>query len=124
MGRRRNFEGDVTQYETPDWGPLEGLAIRLVCSEFMWMHEVELENGTRVHAYKNIETRRYFHLDADGQFYGYTEEGKYRKMELDEFLTSRVLGWQMWREPPPEPGCGSYENDAEGAPDAYRDVPF
>jgi len=27
------------------------------------MHEVELEDGTRLHAYKHHETRRYLHLD-------------------------------------------------------------
>jgi hypothetical protein len=33
----------------------------------MWMHEVELEDGTRLHAYKHHETRRYLHLDHGGR---------------------------------------------------------
>jgi len=35
--------------------------------EFMWMHEEELEDGTRLHAYKHWETRRYLHLDHGGR---------------------------------------------------------
>jgi hypothetical protein len=31
------------------------------------MHEVELEDGARLHAYKHHETRRYLHLDHGGR---------------------------------------------------------
>lgn len=37
----------------------------------MWMHEEELEDGTRLHAYKHWETRRYLHLDHGGRAYVY-----------------------------------------------------
>lgn len=38
---------------------------------FMWMGELELEDGTSVHSYKHRSTRRYAHLGVDGQAYDY-----------------------------------------------------
>jgi len=58
----RPRKGRVVNYEHPVWEPL----IRFVpehMGDFMWMHEVELEDGTRLHAYKHWDTRRYLHLD-------------------------------------------------------------
>jgi hypothetical protein len=39
--------------------------------DFMWMFEVELESGLRLHAYKHIETRKYLHLDKEGRAFVY-----------------------------------------------------
>jgi hypothetical protein len=58
--------GRVVNYETPVWEPLFELTSEHI-GEFMWMHEVELEDGTRLHAYKHYETRRYLHLDHGGR---------------------------------------------------------
>jgi len=58
--------GRVVNYERPVWEPLMALAPEHV-GDFMWMHEVELEDGTRLHAYKHVETRRYLHLDHGGR---------------------------------------------------------
>jgi hypothetical protein len=33
----------------------------------MWMFEVRLSDGTPLHAYKHIDTRRYLHLASDGR---------------------------------------------------------
>jgi hypothetical protein len=51
--------GEVIQYEAPHWDPLLKLLAEYLVADFMWMHEVELKDGTRLHAYKNRETRRY-----------------------------------------------------------------
>jgi hypothetical protein len=58
----RPRKGRVINYEHPIWEPLIRLAREHV-DDFMWMHEIELEDGTRLHAYKHWETRRYLHLD-------------------------------------------------------------
>jgi len=42
----------MTQYETPHWDPLLKLLAEYLVADFMWMHEVELKDGTRLHAYK------------------------------------------------------------------------
>ena len=60
-GRRR---GDLR----PDWRPLVGLAPGDV-PDFMWMHRVDLVDGTVVEAYKHWSTRRYIYLDASGRGY-------------------------------------------------------
>lgn len=58
----RPRKGRVINHEHPIWEPLISLAREHV-DDFMWMHEIELEDGTRLHAYKHWETRRYLHLD-------------------------------------------------------------
>jgi len=62
----RPKRGRVVNYEAPMWEPLIALAPEEL-GDFMWMHEVELEDGTRLHAYKHCETRRYLHLDRGGR---------------------------------------------------------
>jgi hypothetical protein len=66
MHSMRPRKGQVLQFDHPIWEPLIELAPEHV-HEFMWMHEVELEDGTRLHAYKHWETRRYLHLDHGGR---------------------------------------------------------
>jgi hypothetical protein len=58
--------GQVVNYECPVWKPLFELAPRHV-DQFMWVHELELEDGARLHAYRHRETRRYLYLDHVGR---------------------------------------------------------
>lgn len=102
----------LRNYERPDWGPLAMLAPDHI-GDFMWMFEVELESGTRLHAYKHWETRRYLHLDHGGRAFVYIwndeltadDDGRYEevnphwvlKLVLDEeraatFLRQNVSG--------------------------------
>ena len=55
---------------TPEWEPLLELAPDHI-DDFMWMFEVELESGLRLHAYKHVETRKYLHLDKEGRAFVY-----------------------------------------------------
>ena len=63
--RKKPRSGTVVNYEQPDWEPLLGLA-RIYVDEFMWMAEIELDNGTRLQIYKHYWTRRYLYLDGEG----------------------------------------------------------
>jgi hypothetical protein len=67
MARSGAFSGDVSQWEEPDWAPLETLVGYDVADDFMWMHEVRLTDGSLVEAYKHIDTRRYIHADSEGR---------------------------------------------------------
>lgn len=58
----RPKKGRTIDCAAPAWEPLIALAPEHV-DDFMWMHEVELEDGTRLHAYKHSQTGRYLHLD-------------------------------------------------------------
>jgi hypothetical protein len=50
------------------------------------MHEIELTDGARVHAYKHIDTRRYFHLATDGRVFAYSSTGTYVPIERSEAI--------------------------------------
>ena len=52
----------MIQGERPDWRPLQRVLPESLVPTFMWMCEVELASGERLHAYKHIDTRRYLHL--------------------------------------------------------------
>jgi hypothetical protein len=80
--RKKPRAGDVVNFEEPVWEPLLGLA-RIYVDEFMWMHEVELENGVRLQAYKHYWTRRYIHLDGEGKAWLYREDGRYEPVVHD-----------------------------------------
>jgi hypothetical protein len=104
MHAMRAIQGRMTRnYERPDWGPLVELALEHV-EDFMWMYEVELENGVVLHAYKHWETRRYLHLDPAGRAYVYIwdenlaadDDGRYEEVD-SEWLLRLVL----------EPGRGA-----------------
>lgn len=66
--------------------------------DFMWMHEIELEDGTRLHAYKHYETRRYLHLDHGGRAFvfawdenrGVDEDSEYEEAD-PQWLLELVL---------------------------------
>jgi hypothetical protein len=84
----RPRKGQVLQFERPVWEPLIMLAPEHV-EDFMWMHEEELEDGTRLHAYKHWETRRYLHLDHGGRAFVFVwdesrnvgEPGRYEEVD-------------------------------------------
>jgi hypothetical protein len=55
------------QGRTPEWQPLLDAVGEEIAANFMWMFEVRLSDGTPLHAYKHIDTRRYLHLASDGR---------------------------------------------------------
>jgi hypothetical protein len=65
----------------PEWQPLLDLLAEAaddesrVLNDFMWMHSVRLEDGRLLQAYKHYWTRRYVHLDSDGNAFVYTPYG-------------------------------------------------
>lgn len=94
MHPMRPRQGRMTRnFERPEWGPLTELAPEHI-EDFMWMFEVELENGVALHAYKHWETRRYLHLDHGGRAYVYVwnedlaadDDGEYREVDPEWLL--------------------------------------
>lgn len=97
----RVVRGESTRnHDEPNWEPLLELAPTHI-EDFMWMFEVELASGLRLHVFKHIETRKYLHLDAEGRAFAYLwdesipidEPGTYREVDpqrmLREVLRSR-----------------------------------
>ncbi len=76
-----DIAGEMCQFDEPDWQPLHDIVGVKLADWFMWMCEIELEDGVRVHAYKHITTRCYFHLGADGRAFAYIPSGRYREID-------------------------------------------
>lgn len=74
--------GVVVQVETPNWTPLEEAIGNDLAGWFMWMHEISLVDGSRIHAYKHTTTRRYLHLAEDGRAFDYCDESRYGEVAL------------------------------------------
>ena len=98
--------GEVVQYEEPDWKPLENVIDLDACSDFMWMFEIELDNGNHLHAYKHHSNRRYLHLSARGEAFAFIWKlddpdydpdapSEYEQVQLHRAL-SAVLGPPRW----------------------------
>lgn len=83
-GAPKGIHGKTSQYERPTWQPLLDLLGDELVGDFMWMHEIELATGERVHAYKHIDTRRYIHLGEGGRAYLYLDGGEYRTIPAIE----------------------------------------
>ena len=90
MPSPRKIKGELVQHERPDWEPLANALL----GWFMWMHEVELADGRRVHAYKHRMSRRYLHVSSDETAFEYWGDDGYREVELDVAIL-RVL--ERWR---------------------------
>jgi hypothetical protein len=78
MARATVLNGSVVQYDQPEWQPLLDAVGEMITGDFMWMHEVELSDGTPLHAYKHIDTSQYLHLTADGRAFVYESSDRYR----------------------------------------------
>jgi hypothetical protein len=91
--RRKPRDGNVVNYEQPIWEPLLGLA-RIYIDEFMWMCEIELDNGTHLQAYKHSWTRRYLYLDGEGNAWFYREDERYEQL-VDDIVRhfNRIVLW-------------------------------
>jgi hypothetical protein len=85
----------MTRWHDPVWEPLLTL-VRVYVDEFMWMFEAQLEDGTRLHAYKHRETRRYLHLSEDGRAFFYEDPDFYCEIDprrlVDLVLPARCDG--------------------------------
>lgn len=95
MASPRGIHGEIRQYQTPDWRPLEKLLRSYdLCAHFMWMHDVELNDGTIVNAYKHRWTRRYFHLSGDGRAFLYGSRELYRQVDLFSAIEEAFETWE------------------------------
>jgi hypothetical protein len=75
----------------PNWGPLLELAPEEM-DDFMWMFEVELEDGAMVQAYKHWWTRGYVHLDFGGRAFIFDDDNLYAEVDAEELLAAVLRG--------------------------------
>jgi hypothetical protein len=103
MAATRNLRGRLRQYERPVWQPLLDLIGEELVEWFMWMHEIELADGTALHAYKHVATRRYLHLSEDGRAFFYGSEAKYTEVAPREAIDEAFAGWERLLPAPDDP---------------------
>ncbi len=97
--------GAIYQWELPEWQPLMELVGDLA-TWFMWMGELRLDDGTRLHAYKHRETRRYIHVSPDGRTFQYVpparleddDDGAYRPISRTAAIEEGFLDWASFHE--------------------------
>ena len=89
-----SLRGSVVQTEVPMWSPLERVLGAALVGWFMWMHEIRLEDGTRLDAYKHIITRRYLHLTRNCTAYAPLVDSAYRPMGLLVAVEGVFEGWE------------------------------
>ena len=90
------FTGDSVGGWLPVWAPLLAVVGSLTRG-FMWMHEVVLDDGRSLHAYKHHDTRRYLHLDTQRNAWAYQRRrgrSMYRQVDLADALTEAFADWE------------------------------
>jgi hypothetical protein len=99
MDRTALITGEMVQGEQPDWDPLT----HALLGWFMWMFEVELADGRKLHAYKHIVTRDYLHLTHDGRAFVFRPEHSYVEVDLEDAVAGLFARWRSLRAPAAAP---------------------
>lgn len=79
MYDERIVEGWIADGGEADWEPLERLLPIHLCRDFMYMHRVDLDDTSVVHAYKHGDTRMYVLIDSHGDTWESLDHGRYRR---------------------------------------------
>lgn len=77
MGKKKYLAGEFFGCDEPNWQPLRLAGADWVLANFMAMHQIRLETGIVICAYKHRDTRRYVHLDERGRAYDYISDGRH-----------------------------------------------
>jgi hypothetical protein len=87
--------------ERANWEPLLELAPEEI-DDFMWMFEIELEDGAMTQAYKHWWTRRYLYLDFAGRAFVEVGPRSFEQVDpersLEEVLAGRERGAKIVRQ--------------------------
>ena len=95
MRARRLIHGRVRGHDVPDWAPLEALlGSEDLCGHFMWMFDVEMDDGAVLNAYKHRWTRRYIHLTTDQRTFVYAGRDVYTAVEPADAIEAAFERWE------------------------------
>jgi hypothetical protein len=95
MPRNRTIRGTLGRVDRPVWQPLLDFVGEYLIGDFMWMCEIELEDGSVIHAYKHSATRRYLHLDeVDGRAFAYVDPDRYRVIDARDAIDGVFHRWE------------------------------
>jgi hypothetical protein len=91
----------MTSPREPEWDPLIRIVGPILVEMFMWMYVAELPDGSDLHAYKHVATRRYLFLTADGRCFAYV--GRHRYREVDDVRDAVHQALHTWESLLPGP---------------------
>ena len=93
------------RFYDPEWQPLLEIAGSLTGRFTCGWASSGLDDGTEVHAYKHHETRRYFHLAADGRAFEYVgptslrvRDDGYREITRIDAIEEAFHDWPAFHE--------------------------
>jgi hypothetical protein len=99
MAEEAYIHGGIVQFEEPRWEPLERFVGDELMWAFMWMFEVQTTEYRRFQAYKHKYTRRYLHLDHQGDAYAFRGEhrgrDRYVRVPLADALEEALCSWEQ-----------------------------
>jgi hypothetical protein len=97
------LHGEIRQGERPAWDALELLlGSDELCAHFMWMFDVELDDGTVLNAYKHRWTRCYFHLADDAATFYYAGNQQYGRADPARAIAAVFASWECVNPTPTE----------------------
>jgi hypothetical protein len=105
MPQQATISGHAARQDLPYWRPLIDLVGPDLADWFMWMFAIRLADGARVHAYKHVATRRYFHLAEDGRAFVYVGNQHYREIARRQAIDLAFAGWDRLAPTPPHPAA-------------------
>jgi hypothetical protein len=94
MFRDDTIHGTSLHSDEPNWTPLLDLLGSDLAEWFMWMFDIELADGVRVHAYKHVGTRRYVHLAEDGRAFVFAGDRRYAEIRPRHAIHEVFAGWE------------------------------
>jgi len=95
MPRNPTIHGTLGRLDRPVWQPLLDLVGEFLIGDFMWMCEIDLDDGSVIHAYKHSATRRYLHLHGhDGRAFVYLDPDRYRVIDARDAIDDVFHRWE------------------------------
>jgi hypothetical protein len=80
-----------------DFTALEGLVRDVIVTQFRWLFEVELEDGSRMDIYRHRDTCRDLFVAEDGRTFDWAARGRFREIDPFDALMDACLWWYRWR---------------------------
>jgi hypothetical protein len=80
-----------------DFTALEGLVRDVIVTQFRWLFEVELEDGSRMDIYRHRDTCRDLFVADDGRTFDWAARGRFREIDSFDALMDACLWLYRWR---------------------------
>jgi hypothetical protein len=93
----------VTRGIKPSWDPLIAVVGRELFTTFMWMYALRLDDDVEAHGYKQIATRQYVLVAADGRTFAPRGNGKFEDETPREAIERVFAGWEELSPQPKDP---------------------